>query len=193
MIINDNTEIASLLRGPFRSISIKVGPCFSRACQRYGNDLRTDKTYATFRSFGSTSYAKYGFNILEIYTCNIESAEPIFIPNTRIMSLQELLDYMANALTDLNRLSSLITRECMGTNDTNYEAACRAFKSYWEYCNVKMSLPAMFINTLAHNRDILLFIDDKCEFAVPSHNILFDQSYQVFTAELRPSIRERYL
>lgn len=194
MIINDNTEIASLLRGPFRSISIKAGPCFARAYQNQGNAVEADKVYVTFKHYGRTSFDLNEFNAIDIFTCDIEDCPPIFIFNFRMMDLNDLLFYMANTMHDINDLRGLITRERMGKSDQLYEATCRSLRSYWDYCPMRMSLPVRFINTIQHHPFTFIYqdCDTSCLAPLRKHNITFETSRQTFIAELAEGKRDAY-
>ena len=195
MIINDNTEIASLLRGPFRSISIKAGPCFSRACQNQGNAVEANKVYVTFKHYGRTSFELNEFHSIEIFTCDIEDCPPIFIFNFRMSDLSDLLFYMAHTMRDINNLRDLITRESMGRTNQLYEAACRSLRSYWDYCHMRMSLPVRLINTIQNHPFTFLYqdCDTSCLAPLRKHNITFNPYHQTFIAELAESKRDAYL
>lgn len=193
MIINDNTEIASLLKKPQFSVDIVAGPCFAKACQESNNDIKKGEVYATFNYHGCIEdYPDGGgiYNVL-VYTFKPRDEEPIFIPSIIVLNLNDLIRYVSSVLHDFRRFTTWAVDAEWGRNNNRYEAICRAFKSYWDMASIRTNLGVKLINTLYHQDSVLLYSWCDSHFDTPMNirTIYLDAESTTLFAEMRPSYR----
>lgn len=199
MIINDNTEIASLLRTPKTSIDIVAGPCFAKACQENGSDVKEGEVYATFNYHGHTVFHPdsddtRGLYCAVVYTFVPKDEQPVYILSEQIKNLNDLMAYVSNTLHNFDLFSDLARNNLWGKNDNMYEALCRALKSYWNMTTMRTSLGVKLINTLFRSSSVWLYrwYDSGFDAPVNTRTIYLDDHSETLFVEMRPNHRGAY-
>lgn len=200
MIINDNTEIASLLKTPKTSVDIVAGPCFAKACQKCGHDIKEGEVYATFNYHGHTSFypdkddVRGLYDYAVVYTFVPKDEQPLYILSNQIKSLNDLMRYVSNTLHNFDLFSELAKDDLWGKNDNMYEALCRAFKSYWDMTTMRTNLGVKLINTIFRSSSVWLYQQYDSGFNEPvnTRTIYIDEQNETLFVEMRPDHRGEY-
>ena len=196
MIINDNTEIASLLREPQSYIDIAAGHYFAKACQHFGNDVREGEVYATFKYHGCTKFypATEYVDCVVVYTFTPRDAEPIFIPSTTILNLYDLFRYVSNTLHDFDRFTTWAIDDIWGKNNNRYEAICRALKAYWDMANIRTNIGVRLINTTYRQESTWFYswCDSHFDTPINTRTIYPHTKSDTLFVEMKPDKRGEY-